>query len=59
MRKLWGLVALSLLLSLAGCASLPEGTAGSSASQREYTNPNWGTDATCAPGCPVGQGGGW
>jgi hypothetical protein len=57
MKKLSCFLALVLVLALGGCAT--DTSKGSSASSRQYTNPNWGTDATCAPGCPPGQGEGW
>lgn len=57
MKKICCFLALMLILALAGCAT--DSTSGNSVSGRQYTNPNWGQDATCAPGCPVGQGQGW
>ena len=56
--KKFGLIgALLLMLALAGCAGITEGTVNPNAGQTN--NPSWGTDPTCAPGCAVGQGGGW
>ncbi|MEW6657960.1 MAG: hypothetical protein AB1424_04820 [Thermodesulfobacteriota bacterium] len=54
MKKLACLVALLLILTLAGCAAqgynpqpIPSG------------NFNWGSDAACSPGCPPGMSGSW
>ena len=57
MKKLCCFLALMLILALAGCAT--DSGLGVSPSSRQYTNPNWGNDSTCAPTCPAGQGEGW
>lgn len=57
MKKLTCLAVLLLLLALAGCAGTLEGQ-GVLTPQRD-ANYNWGSDATCSPGCPVGTSGSW
>lgn len=57
MKKITCLFALLLLLALAGCAGVPE-SQGIQRPQRD-ANFNWGADATCSPGCPVGTSGSW
>ena len=55
MKKFRLILALLLLLALAGCASSPEVTP----NRDKSANYNWGSDAACSPGCPVGQSGSW
>ena len=59
MKKLACLSALLLLLALAGCAGVTEGQGTANPQPLPYSNPNWGTDATCSPGCPAGMSGSW
>ena len=59
MKKLACLGALLLILALAGCAGVTEGQGTATPLPGQYSNPSWGSDPTCSPGCPVGQGGPW
>ena len=55
MKKLACLGMLLVLLALTGCANTPEVTP----NRDKSANYNWGSDAACSPGCPVGQSGSW
>jgi hypothetical protein len=59
MKKLACIFALLLMLALAGCAGVIEGQGVASPKPAPAGNYNWGSDATCSPGCPVGMGGSW
>ena len=59
MKKRACLFALLLMLALAGCAGVLEGQGTGSSQPPPSGSYNWGSDATCSPGCPVGLGGSW
>jgi hypothetical protein len=59
MKKLLCLSALLLILALAGCAGVLEGQGTASSQSFQYGTSNWGSDAACSPGCPVGMSRSW
>jgi hypothetical protein len=59
MKKFACLFALLLILALAGCAGVIEGQGTATPRPIPSGNYNWGSDATCSPGCPVGMSGSW
>jgi hypothetical protein len=54
MKKLGFILALLFILALAGCAG-----PGTNPQPYPSGNFNWGSDATCSPGCPPGMSGSW
>jgi hypothetical protein len=59
MKKLICLGVLVLMLAVTGCAGVIESQGTPSPKPAPSGNYNWGSDAACSPGCPVGMGGSW